>query len=111
MQQMICGNTQAEIERDTQTSYEEQAQYEWEARRWKLVYNWLLQGKNVHANVRIYNLAERLSNEYQEFSDFVNCDFDFMHFYRNGELEKSLANLIEQEARTLASVIVGADYE
>lgn len=111
MQQMICGNTQAEIDRDTQTGHQEQAQYEWEAKRWKLVYNWLLQGKKVHANARVYTLAERLSNEYQEYSDFVDMDYDFMAMYSRGELEASMREFIEAEARTLASVIVGGDYE
>jgi len=110
--QMICGNTQAELKNDKFVSdVQERAQHEWEAKRWKLVYNWLLQGKKVHENGSIYSLEERMANEYPDFNTFVDMSFDFIGAYKSGELEPSICNLIEREASVLASVIVGGDYE
>lgn len=109
---MICGNTQAELERDNQTNMQEQAQYEWEAKRWRMAAGQLLHGKNVHAqDGRVYNLAESMANEYPEFNRFVDMGFDFIGAYKNGELEPSIRNLIETQAKKLATKIVGCDYE
>jgi len=112
MQQMICGNTQAEIDRDTQTSYQEQAQYEWEAKRWRMAVSHLLHGKNVHAeDGRVYSLEESMAEEYPEFSTLIDMGFDFIGAYKNGDLEPSIRNLIETQAKKLATKIVGCDYE
>ena len=104
---MPCGNTQAEIDRDTQTDAQEQAQYAAEQARWKLIFDALLDGAEVHENFRFYSLSDWMIDKYDEFADFVDSDFDFMAAFRSGKLSKEQSYLIKQEARTLASIIVG----
>jgi hypothetical protein len=104
---MICGNTQAEIDRDTQTDAQEQAQYAAEQERWKLIFDSLLEGVEVRENFRFYSLADWMIDKYDEFADFVDSDFDFMAAFNSGKLSKEQSDLIKQEARILASIIVG----
>ncbi len=102
-----CGNTQAEIDRDTQTDAQEQAQYAAEHARWKLYVEQLLAGVTIEENGRKYSLADRMADEYQEFSDKVDNGDDYMGEYLAGGFGDRIRNIFKQEARTLASIIVG----
>jgi len=104
---MICGNTQAELDNDTQTEAQEIAQAKWDNKRWNLCVLLLLEGKKIHENGRIYSLQERLVDEFDEFAEMFDLDYDFMNLYANGKLDEKVRELIESQARTLASVIVG----
>lgn len=104
---MICGNTKAEIDRDTQTNAQEQAAYDNLDVQYSYVFNQLVSGKKVYTFSACYDLAEILAAKHDEFCDLVNQDHDFMWEYRNGELDKSLCELIENEAHRIASVIAG----
>lgn len=104
---MICGNTQAEIDNDTQTNAQEQAQYNSLPEQYSYIYNQLTSGKTVYTFSASYDLAEILAGKHQEFSDLVDLDNDFMWEYRQGRLDKSLCLLIENEAYRIASNIVG----
>jgi len=100
---MICGNTQAEIERDTQTDAQEQAQYAAEHARWKLYVEQLLAGVTIEENGRKYSLDERVRNEF----NFIDPELDFMADLAAGKCHPVLKRLIQSEARTLASIIAG----
>jgi len=104
---MPCGNTQAEIDNDTDTEGFERARYEAEEANYVRVLNELLEGKSVQLGLARISLAQRLADQYQEFADFVDIDFDYMYAYRKGELSEPVNNLIRTEAKVLASIIVG----
>jgi len=100
---MLCGNTQAEIDRDTDTDHSEQTRFIAEEARWIRIVNDLLDGRSVEGKT----LADRMANEYQEFADLVDKDVDFMKEFKAGWYGEHISNLIKSEARTLASIIVG----
>lgn len=102
--QMPCGNTQAEIDRDTDTDHAEQTRFIAEEARWIRTLNDLLAGKTING----MSLADRMANEYQDFADKVDNDIDIMAEYLAGEYGENLNNLFRQEAKTLASIICGA---
>lgn len=102
-----CGNTQAEIDRDTQTDAQEQALYTLNIERHKLYTQMLLDGLTIEENGRKYSLAERMADEYEQFSDMVDNDIDFMDEFKKGVYGTYINNLFKQEARTLASIICG----
>lgn len=106
----ICQVRQAEIENDIangMTFEQEQAHLNAQAELWKRVYARLLEGKTVDLNGKSANLAERLADQYQEFSDMVDADIDFMAEFQAGWYGTRMGNIIKNEARTLASIIVG----
>ena len=105
--QIPCGNTQAEIDRDTQTNTQEQSQYNDEQARWKMYFEQLLEGVTIEENGRKYSLADRMADQYQEFSDTVDGDIDFMDEFKKGAYGTRINNLFKQEARALASIIMG----
>ena len=107
MQQMICGNTQAEIDRGSQTDAQEHSQYAAEQARWKMYFEKLLEGVTIEENGRKYSLADRMADQYHEFADKLDNDIDFMAEFKNGEYGTYIKNLFKQEAKTLASIIVG----
>ena len=102
-----CGNTQAEIDRDTQTDAQEQALYTLNIERHKLYTQMLLEGLTIEENGRKYSLADRMADEYQEFADKVDNGDDFIGEYLAGGFGDRIRNIFKQEARTLASIIVG----
>ena len=104
---MPCGNTQAEIDRDTQTDAQEQAAYSDLDVQYSYILNRLLSGKKVYTFSASFSLADILEGQHVEFEDLVNQDHDFMLEYRNGGLDKSLRQLIETEAHRIAQSIVG----
>ena len=104
---MPCGNTQAEIDRDTQTDAQEQALYTLNIERHKLYTQMLLEGLTIEENGRKYSLADRVADEYQEFADKVDNGDDFIGEYLAGGFGDRIRNIFKQEARTLASIIVG----
>ena len=104
---MECSVRIAELNNDRQTEASERAAYEAEHYTWKLYVKMLLQGLEIHENGRVYTLAERLANEFEEFAAFVDIDYDFMAAYNRGEFCSGVNDLIKSEARTLASIIVG----
>jgi hypothetical protein len=99
---MICGNTQAEIDRDTQTDAQEQAQYAQEQKLHKIIVAALLRGESVNG----CNLADRMAYRHDAFAEMVNDDYDFMAAFQVGHLEH-YRMLLTTEAKTLASVIMG----
>ena len=105
--QMPCGNTQAEIDRDTQTDAQEQALYTLNIERHKLYTQMLLEGLTIEENGRKHSLADRMADEYQNFADMVDQDIEFMDLFKAGAFKEGVVNLFKQEARTLASIIVG----
>ena len=104
---MPCGNTQAEIDRDTQTDAQEQALYTLNIERHKLYTQMLLEGLTIEENGRKYSLADRMADEYQEFADKVDNGDNFIGEYLAGGFGDRIRNIFKQEARTLASIIVG----
>lgn len=104
---MPCGNTQAEIDRDTDTEHAERTRYENQEAQYVYVLNQLLSGKKVYTFSASFNLSQILEGKHDEFADLVNQDVDFMLEYRNGRLDKGLRTLIENEAHRLAGNIVG----
>lgn len=104
---MECAVRLAEINNDTQTNAQEQAQYAAEQERWKMYFEQLLDGVEIHANFRIYSLADRLTDQYEESADFIDSDFDFMSHFKSGKFSEGVNNLIKSEAKTLASIICG----
>lgn len=86
---------------------QEQALFAQQENRWKLYVAQLLDGVTIEENGSKYNLADRLADQYEEFSEFVNQDYDFMAAFKNGEFCESVNNLFKAEAKTLASIIVG----
>lgn len=105
-----CPVHEAEIEYDRKhglTFDQEQALFAQQENRWKLYVAQLLDGVTIEENGSKYNLADRMADQYEEFSEFVNQDFDFMAAFKNGEFCESVNNLFKSEARTLASIIVG----
>lgn len=107
MNQMPCGNTQAEIDNDTDTEHAERTRYENLEAQYVYVLNRLLSGKNVYTFSASFSLAERMADKYQQFADFVDLDYDFMRAFKYGELDPELRKLIDLEARSMASVIAG----
>jgi hypothetical protein len=103
---MECAARIAEINNDRQTAAQERAAYEAEHYKWKLYVKMLLQGLEIRENGRVYTLAERLANEYEEFSAFVDIDYDFIAAYNRGEFCSGVNNLIKSEAHILADIIV-----
>lgn len=103
----LCSNTLAEINNDVQTNAQEQAMYDEQARYWKVCVDLLLAGQPVNNKGVKYTLLDRMANEYKEFSDFIDQDFNFMAHYIAGKFCKSVNDLFQQQARTLASIIVG----
>ena len=104
---MICGNTQAEKDRDTQTDAAEHAAYNDLDVQYSYILNRLLSGKKVYTFSASFSLADILEGQHVEFEDLVNQDHDFMYEYRVGGLDKSLRTLIETEAHRIAQSIVG----
>ena len=102
-----CGNTQAEIARDTQTDAAEHAAYNDLDVQYSYILNRLLSGKKVYTFSASFSLADILEGQHVEFEDLVNHDHDFMYEYRTGGLDKSLRQLIETEAHRIAQSIVG----
>jgi hypothetical protein len=100
---MLDGNTKAEIARDTDTEYLESARFLAEEARWIRTLNDLLEGKTIEG----MNLADRMADQYEEFTDYVNMDFDFMKAYIEGSFCEKVNDLFRSEAKTLASIIVG----
>lgn len=100
---MTCGNTWAEIDRDTETGLEARIREEEEMRIWSETRNALLSGNEFDGRT----LYEWLYTKYQEFADLVDEDIDFMAIYAEGGLTPKAREIIEQEAETLASIIVG----
>ncbi len=107
MNQMPCGNTQSEIDRDTDNEHAERTRYEQREAQYVYVLNQLLSGKKVYTFSASFSLADILEGQHVEFEDLVNQDHDFMLEYRNGGLDKSLRTLIETEAHRIAQSIVG----
>lgn len=104
---MICGNTQAEIARDTQTDAQERVLYALNAERHKLYTQMLLDGVTIEENGRKYSLYDRMIDEYEEFAACVDSDIDFMAMFKSGKFSEKVNKYFKQEARTLASIIVG----
>jgi len=104
---MICGNTQAEIDRDTQTDAQEQAQYAAEQALWGETVARLLLGETICTGCAKFTLSERLANEYQQFADLIDLDQDIMNDYLAKKCSPIVNELIENEARVMASIIVG----
>ncbi|WP_162522133.1 hypothetical protein, partial [Xylella fastidiosa] len=88
------GNTQAEKDRDTDTDHAEQTRFIAEEARWIRTLNDLLDGVEIHANFRIYSLADQLTDQYEEFADFIAADFDFMAHFTAGKFSEGVNNLI-----------------
>lgn len=106
-----CPVHEAEINNDTQTSAQEYAEYEKQEAQYQYVYNRLLSGKKVATFSAIYDLSEILSAGHDEFADLVNLDVDFMWEYKQGRLDKSLMQLIENKAHSLAKNISGVIHD
>lgn len=104
---MECAVRMAEINNDTFTDAKEMAQIATEHLKWKLIYNILTQGCEVRENGRVYRLADRMADQYQEFADMVDSDINFMDLFLRGEFCEGVNNLFKAEARSLASIIVG----
>jgi len=104
---MECAVRIAEINNDRQTSAQERAAYDLEHYKWKLYVKMLLQGLEIRENGRVYTLAERLANDFEEFAAFVDTDYDFMAAYNRGEFCGGVNQLIKSQAHVLASIIVG----
>jgi len=102
-----CGNTQSEIDRDTQTDAQEQATYNDLDVQYSYILNRLLSGKKVYTFSASFSLADILEGQHVEFEDLVNQGNDFMYEYRTGGLDKSLRQLIETEAHRIAQSIAG----
>ena len=100
---MLDGNTQTEMDRDTDTDHAEQTRFLAEEARWVRTLNDLLEGKTIQG----MNLSDRMADQYEEFTDYVNMDFDFMQAYREGFFCEKVSDLFRSEAKTLASIIVG----
>ncbi len=98
-----CGNTQAEIDRDTETDHAEQTRFIAEEARWIRTVNDLLEGKTIDG----MTLADRMADQYEQFSDMIDNDIDFMDEFKKGAYGTYINNLFKQEARTLASIICG----
>ena len=90
-----CGNTQAEIDRDTQTNTQEQSQYNDEQARWKMYFEQLLEGVTIEENGSKYSLADRMADQYHEFADKLDNDIDFMAEFKNGEDGARLNNVFK----------------
>ena len=104
---MECAVRLAEINNDTQTDAQEQALYTLNIERHKIYTQMLLDGLTIEENGRKYSLAERMADEYQEFSDKVDNGDDFMGEYLAGGFGDRIRNIFKQEAQTLASIICG----
>ena len=104
---MECAVRLAEVNNDTQTDDAEQRQYAAEQARWKMYFEQLLEGVTIEENGRKYSLADRMADQYQEFSDMVDSDIKFMDLFLRCEFCDGVNNLFKGEARTLASIIVG----
>jgi len=105
--QMLCGNTQAEIDNDHDTEHCERTRYAFEESKWIRIVNELLEGKTVNECGKSANLAEYLADKYVEFSALVDNDYDYMAVFISGKMCVHTAEIIKREARTLASIIVG----
>lgn len=102
-----CGNTQAEIARDTQTDAAEQRQHAAEINLWKETRDKLLAGETIYTGCAKFTLSERLANEYQEFADLIDLDDDIMTHYAANTCTPLISELIKNEASVFASIIVG----
>lgn len=105
MEQMICGNTQAEIDNDTDTNAAEQLRYVTREKKYTSDLNKLLDGQTVEGNGYSVNLAERMADKYQQFANFVDQDFDFMAHFKAGKFCDDVNKLILREACSLASFV------
>ena len=109
-----CPVHESELEYDRKhslTDAQEYAEYEKQQAQVEYVYNRLLSGKKVATFSAIYDLAEILAGKYTAFSDLVDLDNDFLWEYRQGRIDKSLAELIENEAHSLAENVSGAIHD
>lgn len=105
-----CPTHEAEINYDratTLTFWQEQERFRAEKAHWLDIVGSLIRGEAVIDGGITYTLAERMANEYVDFAEMVNEDIDFMEKFKNGEFSKEVMALFVEQARTLASVIVG----
>jgi len=98
---MICGNTQAEIDRDEPLP-SAQSKYVREQAIHKEITASLLRGKPVFG----CTLAAHMKSRHDAFEQMERDGYDFMAAFNAGHLEH-YRNLLTTEARTLASVIMG----
>lgn len=105
---MECAVRLSEINNDTQTNAQEQAQYAAEYVRWKLYVEQLLEGVTIEESGCKYSLSGRMADQYEQFADMVDNDIDFMSEFNQGTYGTYINNLFRQEAKTLASIICGA---
>lgn len=106
--QMLDGNSAAELENDAPLTQAEIMKYIEEGKNWLEIRENLLAGKEEkNAFGQNFSLNVRLGEECQEFADLIDQDFDIMAAYNRGELHPSVRELIFNEANTLASVICG----
>jgi len=104
---MLCGNTQAEIDNDTMTDEKENLFERLDHARWRMYFEALIAGAAIEKNGRTYRLSDRMIDEYQEFADKFDDGIDFMAEFIGGQYGENLNNVFKSEARTLASYIVG----
>lgn len=104
---MICGNSHAELNNDTQTSQQERDAYVEMERDYEQTLLRLLVGETIERDGNRYSLADRLVDEHERFAEMVDADYDFMTAFVAGELNEETDKLIEREARILASIVVG----
>lgn len=104
---MECAVRLAEINNDTQTNAQEQAQCGAEYARWKLYVEQLLGGVTIEESGCKYSLSERMADQYEQFADMVDKDIDFMSEFKQGIYGTYITNLFKQEARNIASIICG----
>ncbi len=103
---MECAVRLAEINNDTDNEHAERTRYEAREAQYVYVLNQLLDGKKVYTFSASFSIADRMTDKYQQFADFVGLDYDFMRAFKNGELDPDLRKLIDQEARSMAAYIV-----
>jgi len=100
---MICGNTQAEIERDTETELQDRVREEERSKQWLWTRDTLLTGTTVYTFARAYDLNVHIINKYHKE---LNPDYDFVAGYNENDIDPALRKLVEREADALASKIM-----
>lgn len=110
MQIGLDSNYYAELNNDRETVAEMRTRESLEAEKWERVRDALIHGREVSGR----DLNDRICDGYDWASDLENLLGNGIHvlnLYRMKLLSEPYCKIIEQEARTLASIIVGADHE
>lgn len=101
--QMLDGNSAAELDNDEHLTQAEIIQCIEEAKNWREIRDTLLSGKKWYTFGASYDLNEHIIEKYHES---LNPDYNFVEGFLTGDLDPALKNLVQREADSFATYIL-----